>query len=446
MKKSRLSVCLLVFLILSLTQQNISVAQSKNQISKLRQNVKSGKITYKLSEPKEIKSILGEPESEQTKNDGGMVLLEMTYLKTKVLFGKYRGDKNSLYTLLQLSISNENIDIGRNRKLVLRNRADLKKLDRFWGFQNLSLKNLDLKEEINLLNKMEFDSYTEWPSDEKLPLGFNPTKMLEMGKNPGLGIREIHEEGVTGKSVGVAIIDQPLLLGHQEYTSQIVRYDATGLSEYPPQMHGSPIASILVGQTIGVAPEATLSYFAVPMWKKDNSHYIQALQKIIELNKTLPNEEKVRVVSISDGIFPSNPSFDEWNQVLNNANEMGILVVTCDPKFLDYGTLTLIENENPDDPQNYVPGKYTSKNDVLRIPTGNKTIASHRGNDVYTYEREGGMSWAAPYVAGLAALAFQVNPDLKPEIIVEKLQQTATPTQAGPVVNPQKFIGRVKKL
>ena len=124
---------------------------------------------------------------------------------------------------------------------------------------------------------------------------------------------------------------------------------------------------------------------------------------------------------------------------------MGILVVTCNPNFLNYGTLTLIEDKNPDNPNNYIPGKYSGKKDILRIPTGNKTVASHRGNDVYTYEREGGMSWAAPYIAGLAALAFQVNSDLNPKIIIEKLKQTATSTKAGQVINPQKFIDSIKK-
>lgn len=446
MKYSKMLNFLSILFSLTLILQTALIAQSKDQINRLQQKIKSGKITYKLSEPEEIKSILGEPEDEATKNDGGMALLMMAYSKTKFLFGKYRKDKNSVYTLLQLSISNENIDIGRNRKLVFRNKGDLKKLDRFWGFQNVSLKNLNLKEEASLINKMTFDSYTEWPPTEKLPPGFNPTMMLETRKNPGLGIRNLHEKGINGKGVGVAIIDQPLLLGHQEYTSRIVRYDATGLSEFPPQMHGSPIASILIGKTIGVAPAAILSYFAVPMWKKDNSHYIRALEKIIKLNKTLPNEEKIIVVSISDGRFSSNPKYDEWKQVLNQANKMGILVVTCDPKFLDYGTLTLIENKNPDDPQNYIPGKYIGKNDVLRIPTGNKTLASHRGNDVYTYEREGGMSWAAPYIAGLAALAFQVNPDLQPKLILENLVKTVTPTVSGPVVNPQEFIDSLKKM
>ena len=54
------------------------------------------------------------------------------------------------------------------------------------------------------------------------------------------------------------------------------------------------------------------------------------------------------------------------------------------------------------------------------------------------------MSWAAPYIAGLAALAFQVNPDVQPQTIVEQLVKTATPTEAGPIVNPRAFIESVK--
>ncbi|MFN2304030.1 MAG: hypothetical protein ACK2TV_09900, partial [Anaerolineales bacterium] len=42
------------------------------------------------------------------------------------------------------------IDIGRNKKLVLRNNNDLDKLDNFQGFQDISLVNLDLREKLNV--------------------------------------------------------------------------------------------------------------------------------------------------------------------------------------------------------------------------------------------------------------------------------------------------------
>ena len=44
--------------------------------------------------------------------------------------------------------------------------------------------------------------------------------ILEAGKNPGLGVRALHDEGVTGKGVNVAIIDQNLLLDHPEFAER----------------------------------------------------------------------------------------------------------------------------------------------------------------------------------------------------------------------------------
>jgi hypothetical protein len=158
----------------------------------------------------------------------------------------------------------------------------------------------------------------------------------------------------------------------------------------------------------------------------------------------LPGEEKIRVVSISTGMFSYNKGFEEFKNVLEEAENKGIFVVTCGPDFLNYGTLTLIENRDPDDPKNCKAGKYIAESNVLRIPTGNKTIASHRGINVYTFERQGGRSWAAPYLAGLAALAFQVNPGIKPNKIKELLVKTATKTKAGPIINPKAFIKSVK--
>jgi len=63
---------------------------------------------------------------------------------------------------------------------------------------------------------------------------------------------------------------------------------------------------------------------------------------------------------------------------------------------------------------------------------------------VYTYEIEGGMSWAVPYLAGVAALACQVDPEIKPARIVELWTATATRTKAGPIVNPPGFIEAVR--
>ena len=43
-----------------------------------------------------------------------------------------------------------------------------------------------------------FDTFTPWPSRDMLPKGFDAGRVLEWGKRPGLGVRELHRRGVTG--------------------------------------------------------------------------------------------------------------------------------------------------------------------------------------------------------------------------------------------------------
>jgi hypothetical protein len=55
------------------------------------------------------------------------------------------------------------------------------------------------------------------------------------------------------------------------------------------------------------------------------------------------------------------------------------------------------------------------------------------------------MSWTVPYLAGVAAMAFHVDPALKPQAIPELWMKTANKTSAGLVVNPPGFIDSVRK-
>ncbi|NIO48974.1 MAG: hypothetical protein GTN73_06015 [Candidatus Aminicenantes bacterium] len=439
---------LLKFMLISLSFAIASVYSSadkkKEFAAKLQEGIRSGIIIYRLTEPEEIIGMLGPPMKEEIRQDGGMLLKEFKYPGIFVVFGKMR-DYPAPFTILNLKINSKEVDIGKGKKVILRNNGDLAKLDSFNGFQNVSLINCDLRDKAELLESMRFDSLTEWPAPDKLPEGFFPQELLEEGKNPGLGLRSLHKEKIDGRGVGIAIIDQPLLLGHIEYTSRIMRYDATNLVGFSPAMHGPPVVSIAIGKDIGVAPGAALTYFAVPMWEDDNMPYIKAMRKIFELNKILPENEKIRVVSISTGMFPHYPNFDEWKEVLKQAEEQRILVVSCDQSLFEYGILSRIPGEDPDDPEHYLPGKYHSKNDVLRVPGSNRTIASHRGTEVYAFDREGGMSWGAPYIAGLAALAYQVKPEIKPKEILEYLVKSSVKTKAGPVVSPRGFINLVKE-
>jgi hypothetical protein len=56
------------------------------------------------------------------------------------------------------------------------------------------------------------------------------------------------------------------------------------------------------------------------------------------------------------------------------------------------------------------------------------------------------LSWGAPYLAGLAALAFQVRPDLEPDDIEKLIKDTATSMPFGKVVNPGRVISEARTM
>lgn len=411
-----------------------------------RRSAEEGELVYKLTTSEELKALLGSPTEETKKGDGGMELLDMRYPGVSVRFNRMR-HYSVPFTLVWINVGGKMIDIGQGRQIVLRNEEDLNRFDSFWGFVDVSLARLDLRTHLEKLNEMPFDSRTVWPESDRLPEGFDPAALIEKGKNPGLGVRSLHERGIDGGGVTIAIIDQPLLRDHEEYVDRLVEYEPVGLmtAMMSPQMHGSPVSSIAVGKTCGVAPKASLRYFAVQMWTPDNKPYSYAINKLIDFNKDRDLSERIRVVSISTGMFPQQANYDRWQETLERAEENGVLVVTCDPAFLRYGTLAHIPGLDRDTPSSYRRGRYYHGDSVLFIPTGNRTIASHHGPDVYTYDRTGGMSWAAPYMAGLAALAYQIKSEIDPKTIVDLWQKTAVQTDVGPVINPVGFIEAVKK-
>jgi hypothetical protein len=54
-----------------------------------------------------------------------------------------------------------------------------------------------------LIETLWYDGATNWPAN----VASLTNEIMEEGKNPGLGIRSLHSQGITGKGISVAIID-----------------------------------------------------------------------------------------------------------------------------------------------------------------------------------------------------------------------------------------------
>jgi len=335
---------------------------------------------------------------------------------------------------------------------------------------------LDLRNNLIELLHSDFDSKTNWP--KSIPDGFNPDSIMELGKNPGLNVRKLHEVGITGKGVGIAIIDKALLVDHIEYRDQLRMYEEIhGLRNERASMHGPAVASIAVGRTVGVAPEADLYFISSgdgtifnrikdilfknrdinPKWR------VKSIYRVLEINRTLPLDKKIRVLSISSGSYRRN-----FLKAIDDAGKEGLFVISSSlsyPHNLRFSGLGRDCLTDPDNILSYFPGSFWSNtfykspdnfkiDSTLMVPMDSRCTASQSGKSSYAFYSMGGLSWSIPYIAGLYALACQVKPSVIPQEFWNKALETGDEIKIeknnkvyklGKIVNPVKLIESLKE-
>jgi hypothetical protein len=282
---------------------------------------------------------------------------------------------------------------------------------------------------------------------------------------PGLGLRTLHERGYTGKGVNVAIIDGSLLADHEEYGDRLVHFEKIGDVNDTDLYHGTTVASVFVGSRCGVVPEASLHFFATNL--ADEENVLEALERLLLYNETLEPSHRIRIVSISTGLRQYEAAF---HSLIRQANDQGIIVFTSTMPTVTNPPFALREaahdsQKDMDSLDNIVIGEwmdeFLSKNGMTRgelaatrkggdlekgyitlyLPCARRYVASHTIKDGYVYEYDGGLSWATPFLAGLAAMALQVNPELTNDELLLLLRDSIVTNKHGlDVVDPQLLI------
>lgn len=301
------------------------------------------------------------------------------------------------------------------------------------------------------LNGIIFDSNTIFPNGVKEKF----EERLNITKNPGLGVNKLHENGLTGKGVNVAIIDTPLLTSHKDIKDNIIHYEnINNFEDSDAGMHGTAVASILKK----VLPDVGIVYFAQPDKRDRNEvvdYQIDALRKIIELNSKLKDEDKIHIVSCSWSIDTENPQDKERFKVIIKeceANDIFVLTTSAyeTHNFYFIGSDRDI-SKNLDNPENYsAPIFLKDKNNnkqmpkYIMVPQDRITTASPTGDNDYVYYNNGGMSWAVPYMAGIYALAKSVLPYLNSKQFYDVAIETGTAKDINgtmcSVINPVNLI------
>jgi len=339
--------------------------------------------------------------------------------------------------------------------------------------RGVDLRRLDLHDRFEPLLLADFDSRTRWPAAGQMPPEYDPQSILDLGSDPGLGVRRLHEQGITGRNVGIAIIDQTLLVDHEEYAGRLQVYEETddirgGWLE--SQMHGPAVASIAVGRTVGVAPEADLYYIASAMCYSSSSGSVdfaclaESVYRVLEINEDLPDGRKIRVLSMSIGWSPGDKGLDEIRAAAEAARKAGLLVICSsveDVHGFRFHGLGRTPTADPNDVESYGPGLWWAEQfyagqlpgTTLLVPMDSRTTASPSGSEDYVFYRSGGWSWSIPYIAGAYALAAQVRPEITPDEFWSTALQTGTTIEVqhdgrafslGPILNPEALIAALR--
>jgi hypothetical protein len=238
----------------------------------------------------------------------------------------------------------------------------------------------------------------------------------------------------------VALIDGQMRLDHAEYARAVVHYEELDdFAGRPFEAHGPAMASLLVGRSVGVAPDAALHYFALDFARVTPARLAAAIDRVVERNRGLEANERVRLLSISTGFGGGRPVV---TAAIARALDDDVFVLLTnfpvdwvDPP-LAIRSLGCSPWRDCDDPASFdlSPGEVAywrsegvtaaaalaarsardAEGDVVTLyaPANRRTLAGPRHARHYALDVEGGDSEWAPYLSGVLALALQAEPDL----------------------------------
>ncbi|OCN06348.1 hypothetical protein A4S06_01110 [Erysipelotrichaceae bacterium MTC7] len=342
---------------------------------------------------------------------------------------------------IEASTNYGNLDHARNKEIEIAKELPyrdikLRTLDEVQMQDNgeLDIRFTDIRERTFSTEELQyvvFDSATKW--SKELLVEYQPAQVMDMGKNPGLGIRDLHKQGITGKGVNIAIVDQGLNPNHEEFRDKLVWYEEIHSYDQYVSMHGPAVTSLAVGQSTGVAPGAKVYYIASSFYDVDENQNFQtnltymanAIDRVLEINEALDAQEKIKIISISRGFTlgeQEEKGSREVYEAIERAKKKGIFVITTSTnENYQVNVLGLGRNAdaNPEHIDAYDKGMFLKNVNFVEdemnniwVPMDMRTYASFTGTQDYTFASQGGLSWVVPWLAGMYALCLQVKPTL----------------------------------
>lgn len=313
---------------------------------------------------------------------------------------------------------------------------DRKSYFRNWGFCFADLREHEFEEDIDerIIRKVPFSTRTKFPA--KHPFRYNESMFCTFDD-----VKELHDAGIDGSGINVAVIDFTFETVPNELKECLVYFKNCN-ENAEVHFHGTIVASQLCGKNLGVAPKANLWFYGTGQGKdnteKDN---LVALKDIYEKNK---NGANIKVINISASKYRENSEFiDIYNKLLDqgcyiidsiifgeNFTSINQDTDTKDYYYSDWQIMSMEEKE------------LKSK---IAIPTGGKMTPLVTTENDYLYCGQATYSWSIPILAGYFTLALQINPDLTYDTFVDLVRKTVKNENGIMVFNIEGVIEELKK-
>lgn len=306
---------------------------------------------------------------------------------------------------------------------------------RYLGFGFSDLTNHEFEDNIDFktIRKIPFSTRTKFP--EKHPFHFDRS-IYHVGDD----IRKLHEEGIDGSGMNIAIIDFYFETIPNELKESLF-YLKKFTENSEVSFHGTTVACQLCGKNLGVAPKAKLWFYETGQGRNNIiNDLIIALKDIYEKNKKGAN---IKVISISGSRHRENPEFQEVYQKLLN---QGCYIIDS-PLFGENFTSINVDANTGElyytDRQEQAMGSEIATK--IAIKTGGKMTPLVTTENDYLYCGQASYSWSIPILAGYFVLALQVSPDLTYDEFLDLARTTAKNENGIMVFNINGVIEEIKK-
>ncbi len=305
-----------------------------------------------------------------------------------------------------------------------------------WGLTSVDVSDVDFSNlSLEDMTHLAFSSTTKFGN--KLPQGYNPEQILKQSISVGKNISKIHNQGINGEGIIVAVIDSGFQAeNHIEFKGINLIRATNSTQEFEYHHHIENVLCKLCGKNLGVAPKSKVIYYETSMDEDLSYESMLALQDIIN---RINNGEEIRAVSCSFSILnDTDKHYKECLSLIKELKQLNCEVVDSvrfGENYFCCGTdfLNITDDSDKYKVCSFAKGKSWEnecKQNVNIVCSG-RAVLEFCNDNGYKYEVVDCFSWTIPQLVGIYCLALQIDKSLDFDTFTQIVVKTSKVNKNG---------------